>query len=145
MTELQSPEIFRNILDSLQTGVCVVDREGKILFWNQGAAHVSGYMQHEVIGHSCEQVMQCQRENQGDSEHDRTSPFTRILHEGKATAVGVYLRHKRGHSVPMLCTWLRCAISMARFSPLPPVSTRRVPDHNGSTASVTCFRSPGSM
>jgi len=101
MTELQSPEIFRNILDSLQTGVCVVDREGKILFWNEGAAHVSGYMQHEVIGHSYEQVMQCQRE-QGDREHGRGSPFTRILHEGKATAVGVYLRHKRGHSVPML-------------------------------------------
>ena len=102
MTELQSPEIFRNILDSLQTGVCVVDREGKILFWNEGAAHVSGYMQHEVIGHSYEQVLQCQRENQGSSEHGPASPFTRILHEGKAAPVGVYLRHKRGHSVPML-------------------------------------------
>jgi PAS domain S-box-containing protein/diguanylate cyclase (GGDEF)-like protein len=102
MTELQSPEIFRNILDSLQTGVCVVDREGKIVFWNQGAAHVSGYMQHEVIGHSYEQVMQCQREDRSNSEHGAASPFTRILHEGKATAVGVYLRHKRGHSVPML-------------------------------------------
>jgi len=101
MTELQSPEIFRNILDSLQTGVCVVDREGKIVFWNEGAAHVSGYMQHEMIGRSYEQVMQCQRENQNNSNHP-ASPFTRILHEGKATAVGVYLRHKRGYAVPML-------------------------------------------
>lgn len=102
MSELQSPEIFRNILDSLQTGVCVVDREGKIVFWNEGAAHVSGYMQHEVIGHSYEQVMQCQREGQGHSGHGPGNPFTRILHEGKASAVGVYLRHKRGHAVPML-------------------------------------------
>lgn len=102
MTELQSPEIFRNILDSLPTGVCVVNREGKIVFWNEGAAHVSGYRQHEVIGHSYEQVMQCQHENQKTSESNPGSPFTRILQEGKATAVGVYLRHKRGHSVPTL-------------------------------------------
>lgn len=102
MTELQSPEIFRNILDSLPTGVCVVDREGKIVFWNEGAAHVSGYMQHEVIGHSYEQVMQCRRAHQSASNGSPASPFTRILHEGKPAAVGVYLRHKRGHSVPML-------------------------------------------
>jgi len=102
MSELQSPEIFRNILDSLRTGVCVVDREGKIVFWNEGAAHVSGYMQHEVIGHSYEQVMQCQHDAQGNSGHGPGNPFTRILHEGKATAVGVFLRHKRGHAVPML-------------------------------------------
>jgi diguanylate cyclase (GGDEF)-like protein/PAS domain S-box-containing protein len=80
----------------------VVDREGKILFWNEGAAHVSGYMQHEVIGHSYEQLMQCQRENEGGREHGAANPFARILHEGKASVVGVYLRHKRGHSVPML-------------------------------------------
>ena len=102
MSELQSPEIFRTILDSLQTGVCVVDREGKIVFWNQGAAHVAGYMQHEVIGRPYEDIMQCRRDAQKTDEHSPACPFTRILHEGKPTAVGVHLRHKRGHSVPML-------------------------------------------
>lgn len=102
MSELQNPEIFRTILDSLQTGVCVVDREGKIVFWNQGAAHVVGYMQHEVIGRSYEVVMHCQREDHRHDAHSPAGPFTRILHEGKATAVGVYLRHKRGHSLPTL-------------------------------------------
>jgi diguanylate cyclase (GGDEF)-like protein/PAS domain S-box-containing protein len=102
MSELQNPEIFRIILDSLQTGVCVVDREGKIVLWNQGAAHAAGYMQHEVIGRPYEEIMQCRRNGQNTNEHSPACPFTRILHEGKATAVGVHLRHKRGHSVPIL-------------------------------------------
>jgi PAS domain S-box-containing protein/diguanylate cyclase (GGDEF)-like protein len=102
MSELQNPEIFRTVLDSLQTGVCVVDREGKIIFWNQGAAQAAGYMQHEVIGHSYKDVMLCQRHEPSDNERSPGSPFTRILHEGKPTAAGMYLRHKRGYSVPVL-------------------------------------------
>ncbi|HXZ41253.1 MAG TPA: diguanylate cyclase [Terriglobales bacterium] len=102
MSELQNPEIFRTILDTLQTGVCVVDREGKIVYWNQGATHAAGYMQHEVIGRPYEDIMQCRRDAQNTDEHPPACLFTRILHEGKATSVGVHLRHKRGHSVPML-------------------------------------------
>jgi PAS domain-containing protein len=36
MLELQDPEIFRAVLESVQTGVYLVDREGKIRFWNDG-------------------------------------------------------------------------------------------------------------
>src|SRR2546426_9517321 len=43
MPELQDPDIFRTILESLQTGVYVVGREGRILFWNQGAEKITGY------------------------------------------------------------------------------------------------------
>jgi PAS domain S-box-containing protein/diguanylate cyclase (GGDEF)-like protein len=102
VSEWQNPEILRAVLESLQTGVCVVDREGKIIFWNQGAAHAAGYMQHEVIGRSYQEVMQCQREDRSSNGAAPGCPFTRIVHEGKPTMVGVYLRHKRGYSVPVL-------------------------------------------
>ena len=52
MSELENPEIFRAVLDNLPTAVYLVDRNGKILFWNQGAEHITGHMRHEVIGHS---------------------------------------------------------------------------------------------
>jgi PAS domain S-box-containing protein/diguanylate cyclase (GGDEF)-like protein len=102
MSELQSPEILRTILDSLQTGVCVVDRERKIVYWNQGAAQAAGYRQHEVIGRSYQEVMLCRREDQSNNEHSSACPFTRIVNEGKPAIVGMYLRHKRGYSVPVL-------------------------------------------
>ena len=50
MSELQSPEIFRVILDSLQTGIYVVDRDRKIVFWNDGAERITGYHRHDVVG-----------------------------------------------------------------------------------------------
>jgi PAS domain S-box-containing protein/diguanylate cyclase (GGDEF)-like protein len=102
MSELQNPEILRTVLDNLQTGVCVVDREGKIIYWNQGAAHAAGYMQHEVIGRCSQEVMLCQRGDPTNHEHSPACPFTRTMHEGKPTTVGMYLRHRRGYSVPVL-------------------------------------------
>ena len=42
MPELQDPDIFRTILESLQTGVYVVGRDGRILFWNEGAEKITG-------------------------------------------------------------------------------------------------------
>jgi PAS domain-containing protein len=40
-------------LESLLTGVCVVDMQKKILFWSTGAERTTGHLRHEVIGHSC--------------------------------------------------------------------------------------------
>src|SRR5205823_8147436 len=53
MPELQDPDIFRTILESLQTGVYVVGRDGRILFWNQGAEKITGYLRHEALGRFC--------------------------------------------------------------------------------------------
>jgi hypothetical protein len=41
MTELQDPTIFRTVLDSLQTGVYLIGRDRKILFWNDGAERIT--------------------------------------------------------------------------------------------------------
>jgi len=49
MSELQDPSIFRSVLDSLQTGVYLVGRDGKIVFWNDGAERITGYRRHEVL------------------------------------------------------------------------------------------------
>jgi diguanylate cyclase (GGDEF)-like protein/PAS domain S-box-containing protein len=102
MTVLQNPEIFRAILDGLQTGVCVLDREGKIIFWNQGAAHAVGYMQLEVIGRHYHEVMALQHDNQNHTDSSAACPLARIVHEGKPIPIRMFLRHKRGSSVPVL-------------------------------------------
>lgn len=102
MSELQNSEIFRAVLDGLQTGVCVLDLEGRITFWNQGAAHVAGYMPLEVIGRHYQDIMLCQRDDQRCAEPSPGCLFARIAHEGKPTLVKMYLRHKRGYFVPVL-------------------------------------------
>lgn len=53
MMELQDPEIFQTVLDSLHIGVCLVGRDGRILYWNEGAEKITGYRRHEVLGRLC--------------------------------------------------------------------------------------------
>ncbi len=53
MSEFESPEMFRVVLESLQTGVYFVDRDQRILFWNEGAEKITGYLRQEVVGCFC--------------------------------------------------------------------------------------------
>ena len=57
MLDLQNAEIFRAALESLQTGVCVVDRDRKINFWNDGAERITGYLRQDVLGRFCGDIL----------------------------------------------------------------------------------------
>jgi two-component system, cell cycle response regulator len=102
MPVLQDPEIFRNVLDSLQTGVCMADRSGKILFWNQGAERLTGHKQHEVVGRSCRDNILVHCNDQGCVACGAICPFTRTMVEGKSQEAKMQLRHKDGHPVHVL-------------------------------------------
>lgn len=95
------PEISREVLDSLPTGVCLIDRNGKVLIWNQGAERIAGHRQHEVIGRHHSYVLEgCDLE--ACTAANSSCPLMRTLHEGKTLETGVLVVHKRGHSVPVL-------------------------------------------
>jgi len=102
MPDLRDPEIFRNVLDSLQTGVCMADRTGKILFWNQGAERITGHMRHEVVGRFRRETILGQCNGQGCVACGATCPLTRTMHEGKPQEARIQLRHKKGHPVHVL-------------------------------------------
>jgi PAS domain-containing protein len=53
MSGFEDPETYRTILESLQTGICVVDLRRKLLLWSDGAEQITGYLRHEVVGHEC--------------------------------------------------------------------------------------------
>ena len=102
MPELQDPEIFRTVLESLQTGVSMADRNGKILFWNQGAERLTGHKQHEVVGRSCRDNILLHCNDQGCVACGATCPVSRTMHEGKPQEARMQLRHKEGHPVRVL-------------------------------------------
>jgi PAS domain S-box-containing protein len=94
----EDPEIYRNILDSLDLGVCLVDPEGKITFWNSGAERITGYTRGEVLGRE-DTLVHCSGAGQ--------VPCSEECPQGQAGADGapgpatLYLRHKKGHRVPV--------------------------------------------
>src|SRR5579864_5031616 len=61
MSLFHDSDICRGILDSLPTGICVVDTQKKIVFWSDGAERITGHLRHEVIGRSCiaESLLHC--------------------------------------------------------------------------------------
>jgi PAS domain S-box-containing protein len=53
MSGFKDPEIYPIALESMQTGLYMVDRDQRIQFWNEGAEKITGYFRQDVVGHFC--------------------------------------------------------------------------------------------
>jgi len=101
MSCFDDSEIFRGILESLPTGLCVVDLEKKIVVWSDGAERISGRRRHEVIGRTCisETLLHCDQPGCEFCKEDcAVARAIKSLHP--AEAVG-FLHHKDGYEVPV--------------------------------------------
>ena len=100
MLDLEDPQLLRSILDNLQVGLYVSDREHRIVFWNDGAERITGYMRHSVIGHVC-----CRTGQAGHGK--KVCPFCatdspkETLRVGAVVDSQIYLQHKAGYMIPV--------------------------------------------
>jgi two-component system cell cycle response regulator len=101
MPEFQDPDIFYVVLDSLPTGVCLLGRDLRIHFWNQGAEEITGYMRHEVVGRLSRENVLAQCNDQGCILCGASCPFAASMHDGKPREARIQLRHKQGHQIPV--------------------------------------------
>jgi diguanylate cyclase (GGDEF)-like protein/PAS domain S-box-containing protein len=99
MPEFENPEIFRVVLESLQTGVYFVDREQKILFWNEGAEKITGYLRQDVVGCFCRENIVAAENGGKNVLSDAAESVTMVLRDGKPAISEVSLRHKAGHRI----------------------------------------------
>jgi len=96
-----SAEIYRSILESLPTGVCVVDMQKRIVLWSDGAERITGRPRYEVIGHSCvgESLLHC--DQPGCEQCNEDCPMARAIKTAhRADGIGS-LYHKAGYQVPV--------------------------------------------
>lgn len=100
VSELEREDVHRRILESLQTGVCLVDRNHKILFWNEGAEKTTGHLRQDVLGRDAREVIQLDEEEAEKDSSQSKDFITEVLRDGKPTFAEVLLRHKSGHLVP---------------------------------------------
>lgn len=101
MSEFDDPEIFRIALENLQTGLYLVNRDQKILFWNDGAERVTGNLRQEVVGRFCRDNLLAPNFAKKSVLHDAASSLASVLRDGKPSFAETCLRHKAGHRVPV--------------------------------------------
>jgi two-component system cell cycle response regulator len=102
VSEFDNPEIFRSILETLPTGVYLVDRNRKILFWNEGAENVTGYLRQDVVGHFLREHLLAADKEVKDAQLDSTDSVSVAFRDGKSTTAHVSILHKEGYRVPIV-------------------------------------------
>lgn len=99
MSAFADPEIYRTVLEQMQTGVYMVDCEQRIQFWNQGAESITGYFRQDVLGHFCRDFFPPQRDGGKDGSCEVGGALASVIRDGSSAIAEVTLRHKNGHQV----------------------------------------------
>jgi diguanylate cyclase (GGDEF)-like protein/PAS domain S-box-containing protein len=92
-------ELCRSILETLPTGLCVVDAQKKIVFWSDGAERITGYPRYEVIGRSCVAEPLQYFIHPGDEPGSEHSPLSFAIKTGRPNDAIGFLHHKAGHEI----------------------------------------------
>lgn len=97
MPAFQDPALYRDILDELQIGVCVLDLERRIVFWSDGAEQITGYGRIDVLGRLCtDNILQHCTQSSCEMCAEKC-PLAVALHDAKAVEAMSFVHHKSGY------------------------------------------------
>jgi diguanylate cyclase (GGDEF)-like protein/PAS domain S-box-containing protein len=101
MSSFHDADICCSILESLPTGLGVIDLQKKIVFWSDGAERISGRLRHEVIGRSCvsETLLHC--DQPGCEFCNEDCPVARAMKTSHPIEAIGFLHHKAGYEIPV--------------------------------------------
>jgi diguanylate cyclase (GGDEF)-like protein/PAS domain S-box-containing protein len=94
-------DLFQRVVESLNDGLYIVDRDRKITYWNSAAERISGFSAKEVVGSSCSENILTHVDGEGKQLCLDGCPFEQALQDGSPREADVYLHHKDGHRVPV--------------------------------------------
>lgn len=100
MTEI-STGLYKELLDRMSDGVYFVDRDRRILYWNEGATRLTGYKAEEVVGLYCQDNTLCHVDAAGNQLCLMGCPLSDCVEDGEAHEAEIFLRHKQGRRVPV--------------------------------------------
>jgi len=102
MPEWNDPEIFQSVLEGLQTGVYLVDRNRRIRYWNKGAERITGYLRQDVVGHFLRDHFLTTSDETKDFDSDPDDPINLVFRDGKSSTMDASILHKDGYRVPVV-------------------------------------------
>lgn len=97
----EHPEFYKELLDRMYDGVYFVDRDRRIVYWNQGAYRLTGYTAEEVVGHFCQDDILNHMDYEGNLLCHMCCPLQWTIENAQEREARVFLRHKEGRRVPV--------------------------------------------
>jgi len=95
------PSFYEEILAHINDGVYFVDRERRILYWNGGAANITGYQPSEMVGRLCYDNILAHVDGCGTPLCASMCPLSAAMKDGQGRTASLFLRHKQGHRLPV--------------------------------------------
>ncbi|MCB2178774.1 sensor domain-containing diguanylate cyclase [bacterium] len=92
---------YKTLLQSMHDGVYMVDRERRIMFWNQSAEELTGYTSDEVMGHFCGDGLLQHVDMDGKLLCGDGCPLQTTIEDGQPRSMDVFLKHKDGYRLPV--------------------------------------------
>lgn len=99
MSDSPNEGIYRWVLEMLPIAVCAVNRDGKVILWNEGAERVTGYLRQDVLGHPCTDKFLEHTDPNDNALTENIHPLVETMREGKCLALRASLRKRSGQSV----------------------------------------------
>jgi len=99
MSDFDDPAVYRTVLESLQTGIYVVDANQKIVFWNEGAEKITGYLAQDVLGHDVQQTIVKSDKIYKPVLVETSDALLTALRDGRPAMADLPILHKSGHRV----------------------------------------------
>ena len=93
--------IFEGILELVEDGVYVVDRERRVTFWSAGAEKLTGYSASEVVGSRCADGVLAHVDECGTNLCLEGCPVHCAMETGENGEAKVFMHHREGHRVPV--------------------------------------------
>jgi PAS domain S-box-containing protein len=98
---LRDGDLYRLLLDQMEEGIYIVDRDRRILYWNGGAERITGYYTHEVVGRLCQADMLMHCDESGNIVCGNACPLQVVMERGAPHECTLYMRHRHGHRIPV--------------------------------------------
>jgi diguanylate cyclase (GGDEF)-like protein/PAS domain S-box-containing protein len=101
LADLDVSQHFQTVMGNLTDGVCFVDGQRRVIFWNDSLARLTGYKPEQIVGKSCCEDLLVHIDYNCPQLRSGSFPAALTLEDGQTRQARVYLRHRQGNYVPV--------------------------------------------